>query len=72
MDLHGTWEEGEGAGSIYATQGKSQALQVPGKVFATKTIIVLSVQDCRLEICGDIDLHGTTKVYLGQIQCDEQ
>lgn len=53
-------------------KARAKPYGLPGKVFATKTIIVLSVQDCRLEICGDIDLHGTTKVYLGQIQCDEQ
>lgn len=53
-------------------KARAKPYALPGKVFATKTIIVLSVQDCRLEICGDIDLHGAKKVYLGQIQCDEQ
>lgn len=53
-------------------KAKAKPYTLLGKAFTTKKIIVLSVQDCRLEICGDIDLLALRKLYLGQIQCDDQ
>ncbi|RVX17002.1 FBD-associated F-box protein [Vitis vinifera] len=45
---------------------------LPAKIFSTTTITVLSLEQCRLEICGDIDLPALRKLCLRQIRCDEQ
>ncbi|XP_034696428.1 putative F-box/LRR-repeat protein At5g41840 [Vitis riparia] len=45
---------------------------LPAKIFAATTITVLSLQRVIMEIYGDIDLPALRKLYLGEIQCDEQ
>eukprot|EP00261_Vitis_vinifera_P007361 XP_002275641.3 PREDICTED: uncharacterized protein LOC100265139 [Vitis vinifera] len=45
---------------------------LPAKIFSTTTITVLSLEQCRLEICGDVDLPALRKLCLRKILCDEQ
>ncbi|RVW51960.1 putative F-box/LRR-repeat protein [Vitis vinifera] len=50
----------------------AEPYDLPAKIFSATTITVLSLEQCRLEICGDIDLPALRKLCLRQIQCDEQ
>ncbi|KAJ9692034.1 hypothetical protein PVL29_011232 [Vitis rotundifolia] len=49
-----------------------EAYSLPAKIFSATTITVLSLEECRLEICGNIDLPALRKLCLSQIQCDAQ
>ena len=50
----------------------AEPYDLPAKIFSATTITVLSLEQCRLEICGAIDLPALRKLCLRQIQCDEQ
>ncbi|KAL6335169.1 hypothetical protein AAG906_029397 [Vitis piasezkii] len=53
-------------------RARRKPYSLPAKIFAATTITVLSLQRVIMEIYGDIDLPALRKLYLGEIQCDEQ
>ena len=56
------------------TRGRARRkpYSLPAKIFVATKITVLSLQRVIMEIYGDIDLPTLRKLYLGEIQCDEQ
>ncbi|KAJ9692989.1 hypothetical protein PVL29_011906 [Vitis rotundifolia] len=48
-------------------RARGKPYSLPAKIFAARTINVLSLRRVILEICGDIDLPALRKLYLGEI-----
>ena len=45
---------------------------LPSEVFGARTITDLRLEECRFEICGDIDLPALRKLCLRRIRCEDQ